>query len=291
VPNAIVDRSWPVLRRLMGVHETVYRLSRGRIGQHIPGAPPMLLLDHVGAKSGKRRSSPLAYMEDGENLVLVASKGGHPRNPAWFHNLVAQPRVTVEDGVFVGDALAVVLEGAARDAAFARAVETDPGWAEYEQQSGRVLPVVALRASPGPPRFAAGAAVSGGAALTRVHDAFRRELALIRDEAATAGARVGAQLRVNCLALCAGLHNHHMGEDGAMFPLLAAQRPELVPVLAQLRIEHERIAALVAQLQAAVNGPADPMRLRQEVERLTDELERHLSYEEEQLVPVLDALG
>jgi deazaflavin-dependent oxidoreductase (nitroreductase family) len=267
-----------------------FRANSGRVGGLFEGAR-LLLLTTTGARSGAPHTVPLGYLPDGAHQFLViGSAGGSPRHPAWFHNLVAQPRVTVEDGVFVVDALAVVLEGAARDAAFARAAETDPGWAEYEQQSGRVLPVVALRASPGPPRFAAGAAVSGGAALTRVHDAFRRELALIRDEAATAGATVGAQLRVNCLALCAGLHNHHTGEDGAMFPLLAAQRPELAPVLEQLRVEHEQIAALVAQLQAAVNGPADPVRLRYEVDRLTDELERHLSYEEEQLVPALDAV-
>jgi deazaflavin-dependent oxidoreductase (nitroreductase family) len=248
-----------------------FRANSGRVGGLFEGAR-LLLLTTTGARSGAPHTVPLGYLPDGAHQFLViGSAGGSPRHPAWFHNLVAQPRVTVEDGVFVVDALAVVLEGAARDAAFARAAETDPGWAEYEQQSGRVLPVVALRASPGPPRFAAGAA-------------------LIRDEAATAGARVGAQLRVNCLALCAGLHNHHTGEDGAMFPLLAAQRPELAPVLEQLRVEHEQIAALVAQLQAAVNGPADPVRLRYEVDRLTDELERHLSYEEEQLVPALDAV-
>jgi iron-sulfur cluster repair protein YtfE (RIC family) len=184
--------------------------------------------------------------------------------------------------------MAVVLEGAERDGAFARAVEADPGWAEYEKQSERVLPVVALRPVPGPPRFA-GEDVSGGAVLTRVHDAFRRELALIRDEVAATGGSVGAQLRVNCLSLCAGLHNHHAGEDGALFPLLAARRPDLAPTLERLRVEHERIAALVEELRVTVAGSVEPVRLRREVERLTDELEQHLSYEEEQLVPALDA--
>jgi len=215
--------------------------------------------------------------------------GGAPRHPAWYHNLVADPRVTVEDGVFVTDALAVVLEGADRDRVFARAVETDPGWAEYEERSGRVLPVVALRSLPGPPRYAGGAA-SPGAALTRVHDAFRRELALIRDEVVATGASVGAQLRVNCLTLCAGLHNHHLGEDGALFPMLAARRPDLEPTIDRLRVEHERIAALAGQLRDAVAGTVEPVPLRHEVDRLTQELERHLSYEEEQLVPVLDAV-
>lgn len=267
-----------------------FRANGGRVGGPFEGAR-LLLLTTTGARSGAPHTVPLAYLPDGgEQFLVIGSAGGSPRHPAWFHNLVAEPRVTVEDGVFVADALAVVLEGDDRDRAFARAVETDPGWAEYEKRSGRVLPVVALRPLPGPPRFAGGGAVSGGAALTRVHDAFRRELALIRDEVVAAGPSVGAQLRVNCLTLCAGLHNHHAGEDGAIFPLLAGQRPDLAPVLERLRVEHERIAALVAQLQATVAGPAEPVQVRREVDRLTDELERHLSYEEEQLVPALDAV-
>jgi deazaflavin-dependent oxidoreductase (nitroreductase family) len=263
-----------------------FRANAGRVGGPFERAR-LLLLTTTGARSGTPHTVPLAYLPDGAHQFLViGSAGGSPRHPAWFHNLVANPHVTVEDGVFVSDALAVVLEGADRDRAFARAVETDPGWAEYEERSGRVLPVVALRPVPGPPRFAGGA-VTGGVALTRVHDAFRRELALIRAEVAAAGPSVGAQLRLNCLTLCAGLHNHHAGEDGALFPLLAAQRPDLAPVLERLRAEHEQVAALVAQLRETIAGPADPELLRREVDRLTDQLERHLSYEEEQLVPAL----
>ena len=266
-----------------------FRANAGRVGGPFEGAR-LLLLTTTGARSGAPHTVPLGYLPDGgEQVIVIGSAGGSPHHPAWFHNLVTNPRVTVEDGVFVSDALAAVLSGAERDRAFARAVESDPGWAEYEERSGRVLPVVALQTVPGPPRFAGGAAVSGGAVLTRVHDAFRRELALIRDEVATTGASVGAQLRVTCLTLCAGLHNHHLGEDGMLFPLLAGQRPDLAPTLERLRAEHEQIAALVTQLQAAVAGPADPETLRREVDRLTGELERHLAYEEEQLVPALDA--
>ena len=87
----LVERSWGLLGRLMKGHIVVYRVSQGLVGHHVPGAPAMLLLDHVGAKSGAARTSPLAYIRDGENLVLVASKGGYPKNPAWFHNLRANP--------------------------------------------------------------------------------------------------------------------------------------------------------------------------------------------------------
>src|SRR5947209_570774 len=70
------DRNWPLLRRLMAGHTVVYRATGGLIGHRVPGLAPSLLLDHVGAKSGKSRTSPLVYGVDGENLLLVASKGG-----------------------------------------------------------------------------------------------------------------------------------------------------------------------------------------------------------------------
>ena len=97
-PLGLADRSWPILRRLMGLHTVVYRATGGLVGHRFPGAPPMLLLDHVGAKSGIERTTPLVYVEDGDDLVLVASKGGYPRNPAWFHNLRAHPETTVQVG-------------------------------------------------------------------------------------------------------------------------------------------------------------------------------------------------
>ena len=92
------DRLWPVLRQLMKGHTVVYRATHGLVGHRFPGAPPTLLLEHVGARSGKTRTSPLTYLRDGENLVIVASKGGHPKNPSWFHNLSAHPDTTVQVG-------------------------------------------------------------------------------------------------------------------------------------------------------------------------------------------------
>jgi deazaflavin-dependent oxidoreductase (nitroreductase family) len=140
-----------------------FRANAGRVGGPFEGAR-LLLLTTTGARSGAPHTVPLGYLPDGAHQFLViGSAGGSPRHPAWFHNLVADPHVTVEDGVFVTDALAVVLEGADRDRAFARAVETDPGWARYEEQAGRVLPVVALRSVPGPPRFAGGSTTRSAA--------------------------------------------------------------------------------------------------------------------------------
>lgn len=93
--TSLADQSWPVLRRLIYAHAQIYRLTSGMIGHRFPGGPPMLLLDHVGARSGIKRTTPLVYIEDHPDVVLVASKGGHPRNPAWYHNLRANPDTTV----------------------------------------------------------------------------------------------------------------------------------------------------------------------------------------------------
>src|SRR3982074_2254413 len=92
------DRMWPVLNRLMKGHAVVYRATNGLVGHRVPFAPPMLLLDHVGAKSGVKRTTPLAYVDDGDDLVIVASKGGHPKPPAWYHNLRANPDTTIQVG-------------------------------------------------------------------------------------------------------------------------------------------------------------------------------------------------
>src|SRR5437868_14797363 len=94
----VADRSWPLLGRVMGAHTLLYRATGGRLGRRLPGLPPMLLLDHIGAKSDKKRTSPLVYMPDGDDLVLVAAKGGHPNDPAWVHNLRAHPETEVQVG-------------------------------------------------------------------------------------------------------------------------------------------------------------------------------------------------
>lgn len=131
-------------------------------------------------------------------------------------------------------------------------------------------------------------APTGGAYLKLVHDGFRRELALIRKELSGSGRPgLGVQLRINCLTVCQGLHHHHTGEDTMMFPSLAERHPSLAPTLERLAREHERIAVLVEELKRALSG-ADPLKVRTEIERLVDDLEAHLTYEEEQLTPVLD---
>ncbi|MFJ2832903.1 nitroreductase/quinone reductase family protein [Streptomyces sp. NPDC087263] len=269
-----------------------FRANHGRVGGYFEGAR-LLLLTTTGSRTGTPHTTPVGYYPDGgERVLVIASAGGAPGHPDWFRNLVATPRVTVENGVFTYEAEAVVLEPAERDLAFARAVETDSGWAEYQAKTDRVIPVVALHAiaQGGPPNVNASSMAEG---LKVVHDAFRRELALIREEFKKTGSALGGQLRVNCLTLCQGLHNHHTGEDLGIFPLLAGHHPELGPTLDRLRQEHETIAELLGQLREvlAAAEQAEPGRVLAQVEHLTAALEAHLTYEEEQLIPLLTPVG
>lgn len=139
-----VERMWPALNRVMAGHVFVYRASGGRLGHRIPGVPAMLLLDHVGAKSGKRRTAALLYLRDGENLVLVASKGGHPRHPAWFHNLRASPETTVQVGRERRAVRARVATPEERGRLWPRAVKAWPGYRDYQERTEREIPMVVL---------------------------------------------------------------------------------------------------------------------------------------------------
>lgn len=263
-----------------------FRANQGRVSGMFEGAR-LILLTTTGARSGRPHTVPLGFLRDRDDrLLVIASAGGSPRHPAWFHNLRADPVATVEDGAFIYEATASVLTGAERDDAWARAAETSDGWDGYQRSSGRTLPIVALTPIPGPPRFTGS---TPGDMLRVVHDAFRRELSLIRAEVAASGPALGAQLRINCLSLCTGLHGHHVREDQGMFPALEHAHPDLGPTIARLRAEHETVATLLARLRAAL---ADPGLTREalitEVDALTADLLRHLDYEEEALTPILN---
>ncbi|MEZ0366282.1 nitroreductase family deazaflavin-dependent oxidoreductase [Mycobacterium sp. pUA109] len=83
---------------LLRLHDTIYQRTNGRIGHKIPGVPPSLLLHTTGAKTGKARTASLTYARDGDAYLIVASKGGDPRSPGWYHNLKAQPDVEINVG-------------------------------------------------------------------------------------------------------------------------------------------------------------------------------------------------
>jgi len=139
-----VERSWPLLRRLMSGHVAVYRASHGLIGHRFPGAPPVLLLDHVGAKSRRKRTTPLVYMRDSENVVIVASKGGYPRNPGWFHNLLSHPDTTVQIGSRRQPVHARVAEPDERERLWPEVVDVYGGYADYQRRTEREIPLVIL---------------------------------------------------------------------------------------------------------------------------------------------------
>lgn len=138
---------WPVLNQLMKGHTIAYRATGGLIGHHLPGAPPTLLLDHVGAKSATKRTAALSYIEDGDDLVLVASKGGNPRHPAWFHNLRAHPDTTVQVRDEVRPVHARVADDAERERLWPAAIATYSPYRGYQQRAdevGRTIPFVVL---------------------------------------------------------------------------------------------------------------------------------------------------
>jgi deazaflavin-dependent oxidoreductase (nitroreductase family) len=140
----LADRSWPLLNRLTAGHILLYRATGGRLGQRIPGLPPMLLLDHVGAKSGTRRTVPLLYIEDGPNVVIVASKGGHPKHPAWFHNLRANPDTSVQIGPERRAVHARVASPDERARLWPKAVAAYADYRRYQQRTGREIPLLIL---------------------------------------------------------------------------------------------------------------------------------------------------
>jgi deazaflavin-dependent oxidoreductase (nitroreductase family) len=120
-----------------------FRANEGRVGDMFEGVP-LLLLHHTGAKSGTNRVNPLAYQADNGRYVIFASKGGAPTNPDWYHNLKAQPNVTIEVGTDTIDVLASEAAGEERERLFQTQVERVPQFGEYEQNTDRVIPVIVL---------------------------------------------------------------------------------------------------------------------------------------------------
>jgi F420H(2)-dependent quinone reductase len=105
----------------------------------------MLLLDHVGAKSGTKRTSPLLYFRDEDDLVVIASKGGYPKHPAWYHNLIANPDTEVQVGTERRAVHARVADAEERERLWPRAVKSYHGYADYQERSkGREIPLVIL---------------------------------------------------------------------------------------------------------------------------------------------------
>ncbi|MEJ3746552.1 nitroreductase/quinone reductase family protein [Actinomycetes bacterium KLBMP 9797] len=254
-----------------------FRAHGGRVGGMFEGAD-LVLLTTVGARSGTPRTSPVGYARDGDRILVFGSNAGQDRHPDWYHNLLANPRVTVEVGTETFAAFAVPVRGAERDRLYAEQGARVPAYAAYQEQTVRVIPVVALYRT----ERDGGRAAAIGDQLVRIHQELRQQLAAVR-----AGARTGGvDVRQHCLAFCGALHAHHTNEDGA-FPGIEERIPELAPVLDRLRREHTTVAGHIRRIQELLATEGD---VRADLDRLAAELEEHFAYEEHLLVPALNQL-
>ncbi len=137
------SRFWWFWERFTGAHTSVYKLSRGRIGGTAYGAP-VALVESVGRKSGKRRTHPLIARDDGDNLVVVASKGGIDRHPAWYLNLMANPETTAWWRGRKRRVRAREAQGSERERLWERMVEVYRPYASYQRRTDRQIPVIVL---------------------------------------------------------------------------------------------------------------------------------------------------
>jgi deazaflavin-dependent oxidoreductase (nitroreductase family) len=121
-------------------------IAQFRAGGEIPGMhrDRLLLLTTRGAKTGRRRTTPMMFIRDGDDLYVVASNNGASREPAWYRNLQADPHVTVEIGDERFDAIAKPLEGPERDEPWQAVTEKAPFFLEHEDRAGRRIPLVRL---------------------------------------------------------------------------------------------------------------------------------------------------
>jgi len=128
------------------IHVFLYRLTGGKLGSEMSGFK-MLLLTTTGRKSGKKRTTPLAYFAYDGGYTVTASNGGQPNNPAWFHNLKSNPQATIQVKAVDMAVLAEQAEGALRKQLWRQLVEQTPVFAKYEKKTTREIPMLILRPS------------------------------------------------------------------------------------------------------------------------------------------------
>lgn len=120
-----------------------FRKNHGKVGGYFKGAP-LLLLRHVGARTGKPRVNPVMYLKDGDRYLVFASKGGADTNPDWYYNLKAHPDIQIEVGDETIDVHAEEITGPERDRLYAHQASLYTGFDRYQRQTKRVIPVISL---------------------------------------------------------------------------------------------------------------------------------------------------
>ncbi|MFC8382000.1 MULTISPECIES: nitroreductase family deazaflavin-dependent oxidoreductase [unclassified Nocardia] len=121
-----------------------FRANGGRVGGMFEGNDAMVIITTTGAKSGRAITNPLVFLPDGDRIVLIASNGGADKHPAWYHNLLADPELTVEVGTETYRGKAELVADPERTALYDRMVERLPGFAEYRDKTDREIPVFAV---------------------------------------------------------------------------------------------------------------------------------------------------
>jgi deazaflavin-dependent oxidoreductase (nitroreductase family) len=139
-PGSPLFGAWKLVTRL---NVKIWRLSGGRLLGQFDTAP-MCVLHHRGRKSGEPRETPLVYLADGEDVVIVGSMGGSPKMPAWVHNLRADPAVEVELRGSRRKVRASEVDGPERERLWLRLLEVWPAWADYQRKTDRTFPVFRL---------------------------------------------------------------------------------------------------------------------------------------------------
>ena len=120
-----------------------FRTNEGKVGGRFEGKT-LLLLHTQGARSGKLRLNPTAYVKDGDRYIIIASKGGAPTNPSWYYNILANPLVTVEIGNETFQVLATIAEEPERTRLYNKMVDMMPSFDEYRRKTNREIPVIVL---------------------------------------------------------------------------------------------------------------------------------------------------
>ncbi|WP_272477911.1 nitroreductase family deazaflavin-dependent oxidoreductase [Baekduia alba] len=140
-PGSAGFKAWSAVT---AINTWAYRVSGGRLGGSFDRAP-VLLLHHVGRRSGEERVAPLLYLPDGDDLVVVASYGGAPKHPAWLHNLRATPDTVVEVGRRRRPVTAREATPQERERLWPALLELYPAYGDYQRRTTREIPLVVLR--------------------------------------------------------------------------------------------------------------------------------------------------